>query len=139
MDPTLRYATLAVSTSIIGAQNEDTQLKMKGLEAYGVAVNEMNKSLRDPVRCRGDGLLAAVRLLRIYEVLFGSNPNPNVPAKTSSSSQADGYCGHSDGETALILARGPYGAQSGPGHYLFLDSRMNSVSLKACALAIIIN
>lgn len=126
-DPTLRYATLAISISIIGAQDGNTQLSLKGLEAYGMAIREMKKSLMDPVRRRGDGLLAAVRVMRLFEILFGGTNGDASRGQPFSSSQIDGYCGHSDGEVALVLGKGPLGVQSGPAYWLFTDTRLNSV------------
>lgn len=129
-DLTLRYATLALSLCITGAQENDAQLSLKGFEAYGVAVREMNTSLREASNAHVDGLLASTRLLRLYEVLFGLNSM--APHQPHLSSQIDGYRGHTDGETALILARGPQNLQTGAGHWLFTDTRLNSVSKNHC-------
>lgn len=129
-DIRLRYATLALSLCIIGAEDGNPQLSLKGFEAYGMAVQEMNRSLRDPSGRRGDGLVAATRLLKMYEVLFGlSATTADQPHR---SLQIDGYWGHTEGEAALILARGPNDLQTGTGHWLFTDTRLNSVSKDSC-------
>ena len=57
-EKTLGLITLAASLSMAG----------KGLQAYGMAVQEMTVALRDPRRSIGDGLLASVRLMRLFEV-----------------------------------------------------------------------
>lgn len=67
-EPTLRLAALATSASVLGGQVDDTHLKIKGLQTYSLALQEMSIALQDPIRATGDGLLAAVRLMEFYEV-----------------------------------------------------------------------
>lgn len=39
----------------------------------------------------------------------------------------DGWRGHNDGQLSLVLARGPKSLQTGTGHQLFADGRLNMV------------
>ncbi|OAA70191.1 Zn(2)-C6 fungal-type DNA-binding domain protein [Akanthomyces lecanii RCEF 1005] len=43
-EPTLRLASLAMSASVIGHQNHDGQLIIKGLKAYSEAIQEMTRA-----------------------------------------------------------------------------------------------
>ena len=67
-EKTLRFITLAHGLSMLATRDGDSQLRAKGLEAHRMAVQEMRTALHDPLRATGDGLLAAVRLFRFYEV-----------------------------------------------------------------------
>lgn len=67
-EKTLRFITLAHGLSMLATRDNDCQLKLKGLQAHRVALQEMRVALQDPQRATGDGLLAAVRLFRFYEV-----------------------------------------------------------------------
>ncbi len=64
----LRYSTLAISTAMLGVQSRDGQLLRKGMETYGRALQEMRIALSDPHRHKSDGVLAAARLMQLYEV-----------------------------------------------------------------------
>ena len=61
-------AALSMSASVLGGQANDQQLKVKGLQTYSRAIEEMSIALDDPIRSKGDGLLAATRLMEFYEV-----------------------------------------------------------------------
>lgn len=67
-EPTLRLASMAMSASVLGHQSHDSQLVIKGLQAYSQAIAEMGNAVSEPSRRRGDGLLAASRLMEFYEV-----------------------------------------------------------------------
>lgn len=67
-EPTLRLASLAMSASVLGGQHNDPHLRVKGLQTYGHAIQEMGIAVKDPRRQVGDGLLAASRLMEFYEV-----------------------------------------------------------------------
>lgn len=67
-EPTLRIAALAISTSVMGGESNDQQLKIKGMQAYSRALQEMSVAIKDSKRWLGDGLLAAVRIMELYEV-----------------------------------------------------------------------
>lgn len=67
-EKTLRFITLAHGLSMMATRDGDSQLKLKGFEAYRMALHEMRTAVQDPQRSTGDGLLAAIRLFRFYEV-----------------------------------------------------------------------
>jgi len=53
---------------MLATRDNDSHLKVKGVQAHRMALQEMRIALQDPQRATGDGLLAAVRLFRFYEV-----------------------------------------------------------------------
>ncbi|XWX01515.1 hypothetical protein V2A60_009543 [Cordyceps javanica] len=122
-EPTLRLASLAMSASVIGHQNNDGQLIIKGLQAYSGALQEMTKAVASDSRKLGDGLLAASRLMEFYEILFGNDRS----AYPDATMHVDGWRGHNDGQMSLVLARGASNLQSGTGHQLFADGRLNMI------------
>lgn len=64
----LRKAALALSVSMLGEKTKDTATRVSGLLLYDQAVRETSKALQSPKRARGDGVLAAVRLMSLHEV-----------------------------------------------------------------------
>ncbi|OAQ61432.1 fungal transcriptional regulatory protein [Pochonia chlamydosporia 170] len=112
---------MALSASVLGAQNNDSQLKLKGLQTYCSATVDMLNAVQHQKHSRSDGVLAAVRLLEFYEVLFGFGAKLN-----SANSNLASWWRHNDGQLALILHRGPYSFQHGPAHTLFVDARYNT-------------
>lgn len=64
----LRYATVAISSSIIGRQQGDRQLRLKGIQAYNLAVVTMAKALQQPDWYLRNGLLVAARVMANFEV-----------------------------------------------------------------------
>lgn len=69
-ETTLRYATVAMSTSILGRMNHDEQLRLKGLQVYNWTIQEMMKAVKQPSRATSDSLVVAARLMALYEVCF---------------------------------------------------------------------
>lgn len=69
-EPSLRYAVLAMSCSILGGRDGDSQLRFKGLQTYTLSIKELKKALRDEWRANSDAVLAAIRIMGSYEVLF---------------------------------------------------------------------
>lgn len=67
-EPTLRLASLAMSASVTGHHNHDSQLIVKGLKAYSEPIREMTRAVADDSRKLGDGLLATTCLMEFYEV-----------------------------------------------------------------------
>ncbi|GKZ50893.1 hypothetical protein AbraIFM66951_004585 [Aspergillus brasiliensis] len=66
-EKTLRFITLAHGLSMLATRDNDSQLKLKGVQAHSMALQEMRTALQDPQRSTGDGILAAIRLFRFYE------------------------------------------------------------------------
>ncbi|OAA56785.1 Zn(2)-C6 fungal-type DNA-binding domain protein [Cordyceps fumosorosea ARSEF 2679] len=109
--------------SVVGHQHGDGQLVVTGLRTYSAALAEMAAATANEERRLGDGLLAASRLMEFYEILFGNDSG----AYPDATMHVDGWRGHNNGQMALVLARGPSKLQSGTGHQLFADGRLNMV------------
>ncbi|KAK2592341.1 hypothetical protein QQS21_009960 [Conoideocrella luteorostrata] len=118
-ESTLRYASMATAASIIASDNNDEQLRIKGLQTYNRAVGEASKALQQPDWYKRDGLLAASRLMATYEVLFPPMKGAHIMA----------WRGHSEGQQAMILGRGPSAFTTGTSHQLFIDARINMIML----------
>ncbi|RFN54369.1 hypothetical protein FIE12Z_1496 [Fusarium flagelliforme] len=114
VEPALQYIAMALSTATLGANNNDMQLTRKSQQAYVLALQQMAISLES--RQDKDGMLAAIQLMRVYEQLFGTSSNAQWTAQ--------GFKKHIDGETALILSRGPDDAWSSMGRQLLADGRL---------------
>ncbi|KAF4990851.1 hypothetical protein FGRMN_8232 [Fusarium graminum] len=122
-EPALKYVAMALSTATLGANNNDVQLKCKGQQAYGLALEQMIISLASESRNQ-DGTLAAIQLMRIYEQLFGTY----LTKEQANDSQVKGFINHVDGETAFILSRGPNDAWSPMGRQLLADGRLTLIN-----------
>ncbi|KAJ4258007.1 hypothetical protein NW762_008144 [Fusarium torreyae] len=123
-EPTLQYVAMALSTATLAANNNDNQLKRKSQQAYGLALQQMAVSLESQRR-NTDGILAAIQLMRVYEQLFGTDSSTE---KTDAPvSQIKGFRKHIEGETALIISRGPNDMWSSMGRQLLADGRLNLV------------
>lgn len=66
VEPALQYVAMALSTATLGANNNDMQLTRKSQQAYVLALQQMAISLES--RQDKDGMLAAIQLMRVYEV-----------------------------------------------------------------------
>ncbi|KAF5235712.1 hypothetical protein FANTH_11592 [Fusarium anthophilum] len=121
VEASLQYVAMALSTATLGATNNDIQLVGKSQQAYGLAMQQMAVSFISPSRNK-DGILAAIQLMRVYEQLFGTGIS--AAQKNSPVSQIKGFRKHIDGETALILSRGPNDSWSSMGKQLLADGRL---------------
>lgn len=72
---TLRLSLRSLSLSRLGFANKDPALTHLGREAYGKALRRLQCELRQPTVKANDGVLAAMRALSLYEVLF-NRPHP---------------------------------------------------------------
>ncbi|OBS24820.1 hypothetical protein FPOA_05357 [Fusarium poae] len=122
IEPALQYVAMALSTATLGAHSNDMQLTRKSQQAYGLALQQMAFSL-DSSRQDKDGMLAAIQLMRVYEQLFGRNfiEDPRRPT-------TQGFKKHIDGETALILSRGPDDVWSSMGRQLLADGCLTLIN-----------
>ncbi|KAF4969140.1 hypothetical protein FSARC_3577 [Fusarium sarcochroum] len=124
-EPTLRYVAMALSTATLGANNNDNQLKRKSQQAYGLGLQQMAISLESQSK-KKDGILAAIQLMRVYEQLFGTDSGAGeIDAPVS---QVKGFRKHIEGETALIINRGPNDTWSPMGRQLLADGRLNLIN-----------
>ncbi|XEV02823.1 hypothetical protein FSHL1_008110 [Fusarium sambucinum] len=122
VEPALQYIAMALSTATLGANRNDMQLTRKSQQAYGLALQKMAISLQSFKQDK-DGMLAAVQLMRVYEQLFGRNfiEDPRRPT-------IQGFKKHIDGETALILSRGPGDVWSSMGRQLLADGCLTLIN-----------
>ncbi|BCR99699.1 Zn(II)2Cys6 transcription factor domain-containing protein [Aspergillus luchuensis] len=126
-EKTLRFITLAHGLSMLATRDNDSQLKFKGIQAHSIALQEMRTALRDPQRASGDGILAAIRLFRFYEILYGAESRGSD--KENPTLQIKGYYAHTDGEMALFMNRGWQKDWSEAGMYLLVSGRIVSFIL----------
>ncbi|KAL2827116.1 hypothetical protein BJY01DRAFT_241219 [Aspergillus pseudoustus] len=126
-EKTLRLITLAHGLSMLATRDDDSHLKLKGFEAHRLALQEMHRALQDPQRATGDGILAAVRLFRFYEILYGAESNGRH--QENPTGQVNGYYAHTDGEMALFMNRGCRRRWSEAGMYLLVSGRIVSFIL----------
>ncbi|KAL7922995.1 hypothetical protein ACQKWADRAFT_320364 [Trichoderma austrokoningii] len=111
----LRFATIAIATSVLARLNNDEQLCLQGLQVYNWTVQEMIRAVKQPSRAKSDSLILAARLMAFYELHFGPERDPSL----------DGWQRHSKGQLAMFLARGPSSFISGAAQQLFVDTRIN--------------
>ncbi|KAL3483435.1 hypothetical protein BJX62DRAFT_249473 [Aspergillus germanicus] len=129
-EKTLRLITLAHGLSMLATRDHDSQLRLKGFEAHRMALHQMHIALHDPQRATGDGILAAVRLFRFYEILYGADkPNGTPNEDENRTQQVNGYYAHTDGEMALFMNRGCHRKWSQAGRYLLVSGRIVSFIL----------
>ncbi|RDH24488.1 hypothetical protein M747DRAFT_253615 [Aspergillus niger ATCC 13496] len=126
-EKTLRFITLAHGLLMLATRDNDSQLKFKGVQAHSIALQEMRTALRDPQRASGDGILAAIRLFRFYEILYGAESRGSD--KENPTLQIKGYYAHTDGEMALFMNRGWQKDWSEAGMYLLVSGRIVSFIL----------
>ena len=67
-DTALRPALLALCLSRIGENNKDLPLVEQGIKFYGTALRQMKIALEDQQRIRSNEIIAACKLLAVYEV-----------------------------------------------------------------------
>ncbi|KAK7728190.1 hypothetical protein SLS57_002660 [Botryosphaeria dothidea] len=119
-EDTLKQALLAMSLGIVGQRHGDTWMTQQGFATHGRALREMSRAVESPERSRRDELLAAARLMALFEIIFGANDQDKF-------AQARSWSSHVKGELLLLQARGPQAHTTGAAHHLFVDGRLNSI------------
>ncbi|USP80340.1 uncharacterized protein yc1106_07614 [Curvularia clavata] len=115
-DEALQAATLAVGITQLGITTENKALTRQGRVLYGKALKETALALRNPSRANSEPLLAVPRVMALFDMLFGAEPN--------SYNQAKSWLSHAEGELAMILSRGPEAfASDETTHALFTNAR----------------
>lgn len=112
---TLELSSIALATSVIGRDLQDSYMIESSLSFYTQGLRQLRKALRHPVLMGKDSTLAACMALNLYETI-------ECPSKGSS-----GYFSHCHGLLAMIQARGVEKHASGAGHRLFLGIRVPGV------------
>ncbi|OJD37392.1 c6 zinc finger domain protein [Diplodia corticola] len=117
-EPSLKHALLAMSLAVIGRQRDDAWMLSQGYASHGAALREMSQALQIPARAPRDELVAASKLMGLFEILFGADDKDDF-------AQARSWGSHVKGEQLLVAARGPHAHVHGNAHALFVDGRFN--------------
>ncbi|KAJ6437310.1 hypothetical protein O9K51_10284 [Purpureocillium lavendulum] len=120
VEPSLRYAVLATALGCLASGTKERgEMLNKGLQTYHLAVQEIGKALKQRHAYKRDGLIIAAGLMASFELVFVPDGEPAALA----------WAGHSGGQLAMFLARGPEAFMTGTAHQLFVDSRINMAML----------
>ncbi|KAL1622150.1 hypothetical protein SLS54_005217 [Diplodia seriata] len=119
-ETTLKYALLAISLATVGRQRGDFWMVSQGYASHGRALREMAYALQTTERAQTDELIAASKLLGLFEILFGADDKDAF-------AQARSWSSHVKGEMVLFQARGPHAHIQGNAHALFVDGRFNTM------------
>ncbi|CAO2652547.1 Nn.00g008300.m01.CDS01 [Neocucurbitaria sp. VM-36] len=123
-DKALQMAVLAIGTAALGKTTHNEDLIRQGKSLYGKALTETAVALRNPTRATSEAVFAIPRVMALFEILFGAEPN--------SSAQARSWLSHAEGEVALIVSRGPQAySESEEAHLLFVNARFRPL-IAAC-------
>ena len=109
-DPLIKSGIQAMALAALARKHDDKNLASSGIQAYSKALYSVNQSLQRPERVIRDNVLAACKLLAMYEIQRGVGFN---------------WERHTLGTQQLLLARGPSKHTNGLAHTLFLDARLN--------------
>lgn len=115
-DEALQMAVLAIGTAALGKATGDIAVSQQGRTFYGKALKETAVALRNPTRAKSEAVFAVPRVMALFEILFGAEANTGTQAKS--------WLSHAEGETAMILSRGPeVYSQNNEAHLLFVNAR----------------
>ena len=67
-DRLIRLGLLAVAYGSVGRRNDERRFAVAGMQAYSAALKEVNQSLQHSEKRKADSVLAACKLLALYEV-----------------------------------------------------------------------
>lgn len=116
-DEALQMAVLAIGTAALGKTTNNEDLIRQGKLLYGKALRETAVAIRNPTRARSEAVFAIPRVMTLFEILFGAEPNSGTQAKS--------WLSHAEGETAMIVSRGPEAySESDTAHLLFINARI---------------
>ncbi|CEJ91936.1 hypothetical protein VHEMI07618 [[Torrubiella] hemipterigena] len=118
-EPSLRFIAMAWAMGCMAVDNDDKQMRIKSFQTYNSAVRQLSLALRHDGSFTRDGLIMASGLMASFEMIFNTAEEPRVLA----------WGGHSHGQLAMFLIRGPAAFTSGDAHQLFVDSRINMAML----------
>ncbi|EOA85409.1 uncharacterized protein SETTUDRAFT_32615 [Exserohilum turcica Et28A] len=115
-DEALQMAALAVGIAQLGITTKNEHLTRQGRALYGKALKETAVALRNPARANSESILVVPRVMALFELLFGAEPQ--------SANQAKSWLSHAVGELAIIVSRGPAAfATDDVAHNLFTNAR----------------
>jgi hypothetical protein len=119
-DEALSVAMLALGTMALGKQTRDTNITRQGRGLYSKALVATRTALQDPLRSRSTAVLAIPRVMALFELMFGANVETDNRAKS--------WLSHTEGEMALIVARGAHAySVDDAAHFLFVDARYRTL------------
>jgi hypothetical protein len=115
-DEALQMAALAVGITQLGMNTGNDDLTRQGRALYGKALKETAMALQNPIRANSKSMLAVPRVMGLFDMLFGAEPD--------SPNQAKSWLSHAEGELAMILSRGPEAfALDDAAHTFFTTAR----------------
>ncbi|KAI2480279.1 hypothetical protein Ptr902_08460 [Pyrenophora tritici-repentis] len=112
----LQMAALAVGITQLGVTTDNEALTHQGRTLYGRALRETAVALRNPTRVASESMLVVPRVMALFDLMFGAEPE--------SASQAKSWLSHVEGELAMIVNRGPEAfSKSDAAHAIFVHAR----------------
>ncbi|CAG5144126.1 uncharacterized protein ALTATR162_LOCUS1486 [Alternaria atra] len=115
-DKALQMAALAVGITQLGITSNNENLTRQGRTLYGKALKETAVALQYPARASSESLLVVPRVMALFDMLFGAEPN--------TTNQAKSWLSHCEGELAMVVSRGPeIFAENDVAHLLFTNAR----------------
>ncbi|RMZ70785.1 c6 zinc finger domain [Pyrenophora seminiperda CCB06] len=112
----LQMAALAVGITQLGVTSDDEALTRQGRTLYGKALRETAVALRNPIRVASESMLVVPRVMALFDLMFGADPD--------STNQAKSWLSHVEGELAMIVNRGPeVFSKSDAAHAIFVHAR----------------
>ncbi|KAJ3494314.1 hypothetical protein NLG97_g4159 [Lecanicillium saksenae] len=127
-DEALRSIVLALGSGFVAASSKPGTpsgdlrlLNVQTIWLYYRAIWSLKQAAKTPRRLQGDGMLAATKLVQVFEMFFGESVR-NLRA--DGVSRYDSIAAHYRGQIAIIANRGPDDFASGFAHDLFIDFRL---------------
>ncbi|KAL7777668.1 hypothetical protein CFE70_004335 [Pyrenophora teres f. teres 0-1] len=115
-DQALQMAALAVGITQLGVTTDNEALTRQGRKMYGKALRETAVALRNPTRVASESMLVVPRVMALFDLMFGAEPE--------SANQAKSWLSHVEGELAMIVNRGPeVFSKSDAAHAIFVHAR----------------
>ncbi|KAH6995929.1 hypothetical protein BKA56DRAFT_539231 [Ilyonectria sp. MPI-CAGE-AT-0026] len=119
-DKSLHMALMANCMALVGLRDGQQWMMEESLQIYGLALGEVARTLRDPIKMRSNELLMASRLLSQFELCFGAD-------EADHSAQSQRWSAHTSGDIALIVSREPLSYVRGNSHRVFADGRLHQI------------
>ncbi|CAI6085134.1 unnamed protein product [Clonostachys chloroleuca] len=114
----LRMIFLANCVALKGFEDNKQWLVEKSHQMHGRALNAIARSLCHPDAYKSDAVLAAARMLILFEICYGESLVTATP-------QSRRWHTHGAGHMAIMYSRGPHCYKRGYAHQLFCDARLH--------------
>uniref|UniRef100_A0A0B7KI89 Zn(2)-C6 fungal-type domain-containing protein n=1 Tax=Bionectria ochroleuca TaxID=29856 RepID=A0A0B7KI89_BIOOC len=122
----LRMIFLANCVALKGFEDNKQWLVEKSHQMHGRALNAIARSLCHPDAYKSDAVLAAARMLILFEICYGESLVTATP-------QSRRWHTHGAGHMAIMYSRGPHCYKRGYAHQLFCDARLHQVICRGWA------